>query len=162
MAVRGTYTGGQSTTATGGANNAGFPSYAVFENVIDFSKLATAAAQNDVVPALAIPANTLIQGVAWEVEGVEGASRNFAIGDGDDTDGFVASTSANTLAKGATALAGTVAGGAADPANDPLVVTGYSAGKFYSAADTIDLLAVTSGGLTAAKIRVKAYGVVFG
>lgn len=154
MAVRGTYTGGQSTTATGGANNAGFPSYAVFENVIDFSKLATAAAQNDVVPALAIPANTLIQGVAWEVEGVEGASRNFAIGDGDDTDGFVASTSANTLAKGATALA--LAEGT------PNTITGYSAGKFYSAADTIDLLAVTSGGLTAAKIRVKAYGVVFG
>lgn len=154
MAVRNTYTGGQSTTATGGANNAGFPSYVVFENVIDFSKLATAAAQNDVVPALSIPANTLIQGVAWEVEGVEGASRNFAIGDGDDTDGFVTTTSANTLAKGATALALTE--------GTPNTVTGYSAGKFYSAADTIDLLAVTSGGLTAAKIRVKAYGVVFG
>lgn len=154
MAVRGTYTGGQATTATGGANNAGFPSYVVFENVIDFSKLATAAAQNDVVPALNIPANTLIQGVAWEVETVEGAARNFAIGDGDDTDGFVATTSANSLAKGATALALTE--------GTPNTVTGYSAGKFYSAADTIDLLAVTSGGLTTAKIRVKAFGVSFG
>jgi hypothetical protein len=162
MAVRDTYTGGQKTTAAGGANNAGFPSFVVYENVIDFSKLATAAAQNDVVEALAIPAGTLIQGVQWEVVGAEGASRNFAIGDGSDTDGYVTTTTANTLATGCSALAGVVAGGAGDPANDPLIVTGYSGGKYYSAADTIDILAVTSGGLTTAKIRVKAFGVAFG
>jgi hypothetical protein len=154
MAVRDTYTGGQETTATGGANAAGFPAPVVFENVIDFSKLAVAAAQNDVVPVLEIPAHTLIQGVQWEVEGVEGAARNFAIGDGSDTDGFIASTSANALANGASAL--TLAEGT------PNTISGYSAGKYYSDADTIDILAVTNGGLTAARIRVKAYGVAFG
>lgn len=154
MAVRDTYTGGQSTTAAGGANNAGFPSFVVYENVIDFSKLATAAAQNDVVEALSIPAGTLVQGVQWEVEGVEGAARNFAIGDGDDTDGYVTTTTANTAATGCSGLALTE--------GTPNTITGYSGGKYYSAADTIDILAVTSGGLTTAKIRVKAFGVTFG
>jgi hypothetical protein len=154
MTARTTYTGGQVITATGGANAAGFPAPVVFEVLVDCSRLSTAAAQNDVIEALRIPANTLIQGVNWEVEAVEGAARNFALGDGDDTDGFVPSTSANALAKGATAIALTE--------GTPNVVAGYSAGKFYSAADTIDILAVTSGGLTTAKIRVKAYGWTFG
>lgn len=154
MAVRDTYIGGQPTTLGGGANNAGFPSPVVFENVIDCSKLAVAAAQNDVIEALEIPARTFIQGVQWEVEVAEGAARNFAIGDGDDTDGFVASTTANALASGATALALTE--------GTPNTITGYSAGKYYGAADTIDILAVTAGGLVNAKIRVKAWGVAFG
>lgn len=154
MAVRDTYTGGQRTVASGGANNAGFPSPVVFENVIDCSKLSVAAAQNDVIEALSIPAHTLIQGVQWEVEGIEGAARNFAVGDGADTDGFITTTSANALASGATALA--VAEGV------PNTIVGYSAGKYYDAADTIDILAVTAGGLTAAKIRIKAFGVAFG
>lgn len=162
MTVRATYLGGVSTTATAGANAAGFPAFTVFENTIDCSKLSTAAAQNDVIEALSIPAGTLIQGVMWEVITVEGASRNFAIGDGDDTDGFITTTTANSAATGCSALAGAVAGGASDPASDPLIVTGYSAGKYYSAADTIDILAVTSGGLTTAKIKLKAYGLVFG
>lgn len=154
MTARTTYTGGQLVTAAGGANAAGFPAPVVFENLVDFSRLSTAAAQNDVVEALNIPANTLIQGVSWEVEGVEGAARNFAIGDGANTSGFIATTTANTLDKGVTALA--VAEGT------PNTIVGYSAGKFYSAADTIDILAVTSGGLTAAKIRIKAFGWTFG
>lgn len=154
MAVRSTYLGGASTTAGAGANAAGFPAYTVFENVVDCSKLSTAAAQNDVIEALAIPAGTLIQGVMWEVETVEGAARNFAIGDGSNTAGFIASTSANSLASGCTALALTE--------GTPNTVTGYYGGKYYDTADTIDILAVTSGGLTTAKIRVKAYGLVFG
>jgi hypothetical protein len=154
MAERTLYLGGTTTTATAGANAAGFPAYTVFENVVVCSKLKVAAAQNDVIPALSIPAGTLIQGVMWEVERVEGAARNFAVGDGDDTDGFVPSTSANSAVTGCTALALTEGG--------PNTVTGYSAGKYYGAADTIDILAVTSGGLVNAKIRVKAYGLVFG
>lgn len=154
MPVRSTYLSGVATTATAGANAAGFPAYTVFENVIDCAKLSTAAAQNDTIEALNIPAGTLIQGVMWEVEGVEGAARNFAIGDGDNTAGYVASTSANSTARGWSALALTE--------GTPNTVTGFGAGKYYDAADTIDILAVTSGGLVAAKIRVKAFGIVFG
>lgn len=155
-----TLSDGTSSSKGSGSKAAGFPAQVVFEGVFDATK--RVLAQNDTIAVIDIPANTLIQGVQWEVETVEGAARNFAIGDGSDTDGFVTATSANTATSGATALAGTVAGGAGDPANDPLVVTGYSAGKYYAAADTLDILAVTSGGLTTTKIRVKAYGVCFG
>ena len=147
-----TYSDGSTITAKGGANAAGFPSWVVFENVFDASK--RNLVQNDVAAVLSIPAGTLIMGVHWEVETVEGASRNFAIGDGSDTNGFIETTDGNTLASGATALALTEAA--------PDTVTGYSAGKYYSAADTLDVLAVTSGGLTALKLRVKAYGFQFG
>jgi hypothetical protein len=141
-----------SSTKHSGHKAAGFPSQIVIEGYFDATK--RTLAQNDTVAVLDIPANTLIQGVQWEVETVEGAARNFAVGDGSDTDGFIASTSANSLASGATALAlgeGT-----------PNTVSGYSAGKYYSAADTLDILAVTAGGLTTTKIRLNAWGVCFG
>lgn len=154
MTTQTTYTGGQVVTATGGANAAGFPAYTVWENVVDFSKISTALAQNDVVEALSIPAGTFVQGVQWEVETVEGASRNFAVGDGTTTNGWITTTTANSLASGCSLLALTE--------GTPNTVTGYSAGKYYSAADTIDLLAVTSGGLTTCKIRIKAFGITFG
>lgn len=105
--------------------------------------------QNDVAQLMNIPAKTLVLRVFWEVETVEGGARNFSLGDGDDTDGFIASTSANSLASGISSLALTEGG--------PNTITGYSNGKYYAAADTLDLLAVTSGGLTGAKIRVKVW-----
>lgn len=104
-------------------------------------------AQNDIAQLVNIPAKTLVRRVFWEVETVEGGARNFAIGDGSDTDGFIATTSANSLASGISGLALTE--------GTPNTITGYSGGKYYSAADTLDLLAVTSGGLTGAKIRIK-------
>jgi hypothetical protein len=149
-----------SSSKGSGHSAAGFPSHVVFEGVFDATK--RTLAQNDTLAVIDIPANTLIQGVQWEVEVAEGAARNFAVGDGSDTDGFITTTSANSLASGVSTLAGTVAGGSGDPASDPLVVTGYSAGKYYSAADTLDVLAVTSGGLTTTKIRLKAWGICFG
>ncbi len=105
-------------------------------------------AQNDIAELIVVPANTYVMLIRWEVETVEGAARNFAIGDGSDTDGYITTTTANTAASGASALALTEAA--------PNTVTGYSNGKYYSAADTIDLLAVTSGGLDTAKITVSA------
>lgn len=110
-------------------------------------------AQNDVAQLIAVPAKTLITGVFWEIETVEGASRNFAIGDGSDTDGYITTTTANSLATGASGLSLTE--------GTPNTITGYSNGKYYSAADTIDVLAVTSGGLTACKLRVIARGYCF-
>lgn len=110
-------------------------------------------AQNDVAQLIAVPAKTIITGVFWEIETVEGASRNFAIGDGSDTDGYITTTTANSLATGTSGLSLTE--------GTPNTITGYSNGKYYSAADTIDVLAVTSGGLTACKLRVIARGYCF-
>jgi hypothetical protein len=154
MATITTYTGlnGRLIKSYSGSNAAGFPAPVVIEGFLDCTK--AVLAQNDVAEVLAIPAGTFIQGVVWEVEVVEGAARNFAVGDGSGTSGFIATTSANSLASGCTALALTE--------GVPNTVTGYSAGKYYGAADTIDILAVTAGGLTGAKIRLKAFGYVVG
>lgn len=125
-----------------------YKSYTI-EATIDFTVAAYTLAQNDVLEALAIPAKTFVERVVAEVLVVEGASRNYAIGDGSSTSGYIPTTTANTLGATAQALTLTEA--------TPNTVTGYTAGKYYSAADTIDILAVTSGGLTTAKIRVVAF-----
>lgn len=116
---------------------------------VDFTNAAVTCAQNDIVEALAIPANTFVYGIRAEVLTVEGAARNFAIGDGADTDGYITTQSANTLAEFHSLLTLTEA--------TPNTITGYSNGKYYAAADTIDILAVTSGGLTTCKLKVSAY-----
>jgi hypothetical protein len=102
-------------------------------------------AQNDVAKLLNIPEKTLVLRLHWEVSTVEGATKDFALGDGVTTDGYLTTTTANTLASGVS----------------PATTVTYAEGKYYSAADTIDLLAVTSGGLTACKISVKAFCVNF-
>lgn len=121
----------------------------VISAIVDFTNAAVTCAQNDIVEALAISANTFVYGIRAEVLTVEGAARNFAIGDGADTDGYITTQSGNTLAEFHSLL--TLTEGA------PNTVTGYSNGKYYAAADTIDILAVTSGGLTTCKLKVSAY-----
>lgn len=122
-------------------------SFKTLEAIVDFSKITSAlVAQNEVVEAIPIEANTMVLGVRAEVLVVEGAARNFAIGDGATTNGYITTQSANTLAEFRTALLLTEAA--------PNTVTGFTNGKYYAAADTIDVLAVTAGGLTTAKIRV--------
>lgn len=142
-----------------GCNQAGFPAPVVIEGFVDFHRT-VGLAQNDIAQVVTIPAGTYIQAVHWSVETVEGAARNFSIGDGDNTTGWIGSTSANSVASGASTFAGTLGGTGA--AADPVVVTGYSAGKYYAAADTLDVIAQTSGGLTTAKIRIKAVGWIMG
>lgn len=104
-------------------------------------------AQNDIAQLINIPANTWVSLVRWEVKTVEGAARNFSIGDGVNASGFIASTSGNTLAEG-------VSGPVSLTEGAPNTVTGFSGGKYYPVADTLDLTAVTAGGLTACKIDV--------
>lgn len=108
-------------------------------------------AQNDVAQLIKIPANTWVSGLRWVVEKVEGAARNFAIGDGATTDGWIATTTGNTLADG-------FSGPVALTEGTPNTVTRFTGGKFYSADDTIDVLAVTAGGLTTMQLRVIVIG----
>lgn len=114
---------------------------------IDFSDAAVTSAQNEIVEAIVVPAGTKVHAVCAEVLVAEGAARNYAIGDGSDTYGYIATTTANTTGKTHSALVLTEGA--------PNTVTGYSNGKFYAAADTIDVLCVTSGGLSACKLRVE-------
>lgn len=113
---------------------------------IDFSLINMA--QNDVQPMIDVPDNTLVQSVRYIIERGEGAARSFSIGDVSGPAGYIASTSAINVGEGITSLSLT------DGA--PNTVSGFSAGKFYTDPGTIDLVALTAGGLTAGKIRVEA------
>lgn len=115
--------------------------------LVDFSK--RTLAQNDIAEVISVPADTFVRLVRWEVTKVEGAARNFSVGDGASATGYVASTSGNTLAEG-------VSGPVALTEGAPNTVTGFSGGKYYSAADTIDVTAVTAGGLTTCILKVTA------
>lgn len=122
----------------------------VLEAVVDFSKIAAASAVaiNEIVEAIQIPANCRVNHVRAEVLTIEGAARNFAIGDGASTSGYITTQSANTLAEFHTSLLLTEAA--------PNTVTGYTNGKYYPTADTLDILAVTAGGLTTCRLKVSA------
>lgn len=107
----------------------------------------SALVQNDVVALLPIPAYTYIQAVFWRVAKVEGAARNFSLGDVGDATLWLGSTSANSLAAGVSTYVTTITN-----------VTGTADGKLYTANDALCLKAQTSGGLTTARIYVKALG----
>ncbi len=113
----------------------------VIEAVRDYGKNPSEA--TEVVPVLQVPAGSLVLFVGAEVVGVEGGTAAGTLGDGDDPDGYLATLNANSAAfytRGLTLTEGT-----------PNTVTGYSGGKFYAAADTIDH--VTTNALDAAVIR---------
>ena len=125
------------------------------EVVLDFAAIAAARsaagaaalASGDVVEIMPVPAKTLVLHVGYDVTTAEGATATFDLGDGSDTDGYLNDISLNSVASGAMAL--TLAEAA------PNTVAGYTNGKYYSAADTIDIL-LNNDGINAAKVRVWA------
>lgn len=107
--------------------------------VVDFSKDNYAAA--DILQLINVPAKTRVLSVAYNVDVVEGAVQTFDLGDGADPDGYADGFDGNDLA----------GGGDSDE-----IVAGFPApGKYYAAADTIDLIPVNAA--DAAKITVVAY-----
>ena len=88
----------------------------------------TALAATDVLEVIRVPANTLVTNVALNVTTAEGGTLTVDVGDGDDPDGYIDGVNAN-----ATAAYITVAGTAA-----------YEQGKYYTAADTIDVVTVNA------------------
>lgn len=91
----------------------------------------TALAAGDVLEVIKIPANTLVTSVALNVTTAEGGTLTVDVGDGTDPDGYLDGVNANTAAAySLNAAAGTP--------------TGYAGGKFYTAADTIDVVTVNA------------------
>ena len=88
----------------------------------------TALTATDVLEVIKVPANTLVTNVALNVTTAEGGTLTIDVGDGDDPDGFLDGVDAN-----ATAAYIPVAGTAA-----------YEQGKYYTAADTIDVTTVNA------------------
>ena len=88
----------------------------------------TALAATDVLEVIKVPANTLVTNVALNVTTAEGGTLTIDVGDGDDPDGYLDGVNAN-----ATAAYIPVDGTAA-----------FAQGKYYTAADTIDVTTVNA------------------
>lgn len=138
MATFNTYANGTSTVNSAVAA-ASFPAVTTLEQTFDATKRSLAAA--DVVEMISVPAGTHVHAVYWEVLSVD-AAQTFDVGDGTDVDGFVAAASAATATKGLGA--------------------GIAVGKFYAAADTIDLHVPATMALDTLKVRVVAMVTLMG
>jgi len=125
------------------------------EVVLDFAKIAaartaagaTALASGDVLEVIPVPAKSLVMRVGYDVTTAEGATATFDLGDGSDTDGYLNDADLNAVGSGVMAL--TLASGT------PNTVAGYSNGKYYSAADTIDVL-LNNSSIDTAVVRIWA------
>jgi len=84
----------------------------------------TALTSADVLEVIRVPANTLVTNVALNVTTAEGGTLTVDVGDGDNPDGYLDGVNGN-----ATAAYLTVAG-----------TDAFEAGKYYTAADTIDIV----------------------
>jgi len=84
----------------------------------------TALTSADVLEVIRVPANTLVTNVALNVTTAEGGTLTVDVGDGANPDGYLDGVNAN-----ATAAYLTVAG-----------TDAFEAGKYYTAADTIDIV----------------------
>jgi hypothetical protein len=97
---------------------------------------ATALTSGDVLEVIQLPAKTYVLAVGLDVTTAEGGTLTIDIGDGSAADGYLDGVNANTVASYASTLALTEGA--------PNTVTGYSAGKYYAAADTIDIKTVNA------------------
>jgi hypothetical protein len=117
MAIQSEFVDGQVVHYTLGGN------LARVENKIDFSEKNMVA--SSVIEALKIPAGALVHNVRVLVLTAEGGTLTATVGDGAGANSWDAATNLNS--------AGTVTAGL--PGTDAYA----TAGKYYSAADTIDL-----------------------
>ena len=140
-----TYTDGIGFNKGSAAHMAsGINKTSVLQVTLDFAAIttarvaasATALGANDVIEALAIPAKTMVLAVGIDVTTAEGATQTFDVGDGSDVDGFLDGVNGNAVASYANSLV------LAEAA--PNTVVGYSNGKYYSAADTIDIKTINA------------------
>jgi hypothetical protein len=125
------------------------------EVVLDFAKIAAARsaagaaalASGDVLEVIPVPAKSLVMRVGYDVTTAEGATATFDLGDGSDADGYLNDVDLNSVASGVMALALTE--------GTPNTIAGYSNGKYYSAADTIDVT-LNNNAINVAVVRVWA------
>lgn len=125
------------------------------EVVLDFAAIAAARsaagaaalASGDVLEVIPVPAKTLVMRVGYDVTTAEGATATFDLGDGSDADGYLNDVDLNSVGSGVMSLALTE--------GTPNTIAGYSNGKYYSAADTIDMT-LNNNAINVAVVRVWA------
>lgn len=118
----------------------------VREKIFDATK--RPLAQNDVAELIAVKKGETVLRVEAEVLTADANAGTFEVGDGAGTSGYL--TAVNAAAAGYTTMALRLTEGA------PNTITGYTAGKHYTADDTIDLKALGANGITTGKIMVRA------
>lgn len=133
MAIKSFAVGGNS-----GVPITGLDKVFVLHNVIDFGDGDHTHADGDVLEVLNVPAGVLVLRAGHKVVAAEGGTAAGTLGDGADPDGFVAASNLNATA-GTTQISAL-----ALTTGTPNTVTGYSAGKFYAEADTIDYVATNA------------------
>ena len=104
-------------------------------------------ASGDTLQLLNVPKGVLVERVAIEMDTVEGGTLTVDVGDGDDADGFLDGSNLNAAATKITELLLVEA--------DPNTIFGYTNGKLYLVADTIDML--FNNAADAAIFTVKVY-----
>lgn len=118
----------------------GLDRFVVIENEVDLG--ANATPTGEVIQCVTVPAGHYVINVACEITEAMGLVATATVGDGAGADSWDASINLN-----ATAGTYTVGAGGTD--------TYVTAGKFYSAADTIDLTCtIAAGPASAGKVRV--------
>lgn len=119
---------------------------------LDFSDINSGAGtvQNDIVQLIQVPKNTLVLGLSFEVTTVSSNMADFDLGDGDVTDGYVDGASMATLNDGCSWQT------TFNEATPNTTKEGMSLGKFYTAADTIDLKQNTNATVVTGVLKVKA------
>ena len=139
MATFNTYDKGD-TTIVGGGNAAGYPGVTALVGEFDASRRNLAAA--DIVEIINVPAGTIVNSVVYEVL-VGEATQTLSIGDATAATGYVAAADVGTTGNSGKG------GGALAVAVGP--------GKYYAAADTIDITVPAGKAYTVLKIRVTAF-----
>ena len=123
----------------------------VIETEVDFADVlaskGAALEASDVVQAIAVPAGTIVMGVGLEVvTAADSTTLTLDVGDGTDADGYVDGADGKTV--GMNYRVHTLNAGA---------TVGLTAGKAYTASDTIDItMATLTGTLTTGVVRVFA------
>ncbi len=132
------------SSSTGLLSDHDKPKVVLLERERDFSVTGNTVAAADVVQCISIPAGFLVQGALVETLTVEWTtSTPCQLGDGSDTDGYLTTALCNLNSTSTDILTSTVG-------------YGGGRGKYYPAADTIDLIPNTA--LDAAKVRVAVWG----
>lgn len=108
--------------------------------------------QNDIVQLIEVPANTLVLAVFSKVVTLSTIT-DFDIGDGDDVDGYIDGASMAVAGVDACSWVGATTVGTP---NALPVGAAFCLGKFYTAADTIDLKQNTNLTVVAGVLKVKA------
>lgn len=132
------------TDKTQGSGTAGFPAkfagnMFLYERTLDFASSADTGTASEVYQCFYVPAGSFVVGAGWEIETAEDSTLWLTLGDGTDTDGWIASEPGSNGTTRAFAWSGTnvISKGLAGLTNN--LYAAYGMGKLYTSADTIDL-----------------------